>query len=120
MKCQSLFSGKIKKLFQILSLFFFYNFFLPSNLDNLFFFFFFPVLIKMHSLTRSCISDNSSLTLLFPFRMLYTLGRFYTIFTRETTFLPFYFPAHQALSKKGLTLKGKNLLPMGANSFLLE
>ena len=30
------------------------------------------------------------------------------------------FPAHQAPSEKKFTLKGKNLLPWGANSFLLE
>ena len=29
------------------------------------------------------------------------------------------FPAHQVPSEKGSTLKGKNLLPQGANSFLL-
>ena len=30
------------------------------------------------------------------------------------------FPAHIAASEKGSTIKGKNLLPVGANSFLLE
>ena len=30
------------------------------------------------------------------------------------------FSVHQAPSEKGSTLKVKNLLPMGANSFLLE
>ena len=34
--------------------------------------------------------------------------------------LPFCFPANQTLSVKGSSLKGKNLLPQGTNSFLLE
>ena len=33
---------------------------------------------------------------------------------------PVFFPVHQDPSEKGSSLKGKNLLPMGANSFLLE
>ena len=49
------------------------------------------------------------------------LGRFSTIFTRATTsVLPVYFLVHQNPSEKGPTLKGKNMLPLGANSFLLE
>ena len=39
---------------------------------------------------------------------------------RKLLWLPSCFPAHQALSEKGSTLKGKNLLPWGANSLLLE
>ena len=34
--------------------------------------------------------------------------------------IPVCFPAHKSLSDKGSTLKGKNLLPRGAKSFLLE
>ena len=34
--------------------------------------------------------------------------------------VPVCFPAHQVTSDKGSILKGKNLLPLGANSFLLE
>ena len=41
--------------------------------------------------------------------------------TRENTFVAFFtLPVYQIPSKKGSTLKGKNLLPVGANSFLLE
>ena len=50
-----------------------------------------------------------------------SLDVFSAIFTKETTFvascLLFCTPAP---SEKGSTLKGKNLLPRGANSFLLE
>ena len=38
------------------------------------------------------------------------------IFSREVTLLRLFFLP----SGKGSTLKGKNLLPLGANSFLLE
>ena len=34
--------------------------------------------------------------------------------------LPVCFPTHHVTSGKGSVLKGKNLLPVGANSFLLE
>ena len=34
-------------------------------------------------------------------------------------FLFFCFPAYEFPSKKGPTIKGKNLLPMGVNSFIL-
>ena len=48
------------------------------------------------------------------------LGRFSDIYTVETFFfeLPVRFPV-QIPYEKGSTLKGKNLLPQGANSFLL-
>ena len=50
-----------------------------------------------------------------------TLSDFFTIFTRKTTlWLPVSIIAHQTPSGKGSTLKGKNLLPLGANSFLLK
>ena len=39
---------------------------------------------------------------------------------RQILLLPVSFPAHLVPSEKGSTLKGKNLLPRGANSFLLE
>ena len=40
---------------------------------------------------------------------------------RETILqLPVCFPAKESPSEKGAALKGKNLLPLGANSFLLE
>ena len=50
------------------------------------------------------------------------LGRFFIIFTRKTTFcnFKFYLAAHQSLSEKDSSLTGTNLLPPGANSFLLE
>ena len=38
----------------------------------------------------------------------------------QLLWLPFGFTAHQDSSRKGSTLKGKNLLPSGANSYLLE
>ena len=49
-----------------------------------------------------------------------TLGRFTTIFLqgRQILWLPVCFPAYEILSEKESTLKGKNLLPLGANSFL--
>ena len=40
---------------------------------------------------------------------------FSSFFTRETTFVT---SALLRVSQKGAALKGKNLLPMGANSFL--
>ena len=62
------------------------------------------------------------------------LVHFSAIFTWETTFVTScFFPMHQISSVKrsalngkqfaplrGFTQKGKNLLPRGANSFLLE
>ena len=58
-------------------------------------------------------------------------GRFSTIFKRETTVVTSFFPfrvdpfspcipAHEDLFEKRSTLKGKNLLPLRANPFLLE
>ena len=42
-------------------------------------------------------------------------------FTKETTFvISVCFPPQPAPSEKGTTPKRKNLLPRGANSFLLE
>ena len=38
---------------------------------------------------------------------------------RQLLSLPVFFPTHQVPSKKGSTLKGKHLLPVGANAFLL-
>ena len=50
-----------------------------------------------------------------------TGGRFSVIFDKgDNLRLPACFLAHHIPSEKGSTLKGKNLLPMGANSFLLE
>ena len=51
-----------------------------------------------------------------------TLGKFSTVFLQGRYFLGFSIglPEHQVPSEKGSTLKGKNLLPQGANSFLLE
>ena len=68
---------------------------------------------------------------------IYTLGSFFhhfeqgkqlfpttffpTLCTRETIFVTScLFPAHHPSNEKGSTLKGKNLFPKGANSFLLE
>ena len=49
------------------------------------------------------------------------LGRFSAIVTREMILYPsICFFAHKFPSKKRSTLKEKNLLPWGANSFLLE
>ena len=47
---------------------------------------------------------------------------FFGIFCREDNLLvtSYLLTQHQAPSQKGSTLKGKNLLPRGANSFLLE
>ena len=39
---------------------------------------------------------------------------------RQVLSLLVYVPAHQSPSEKGSTLKAKNFLPLGANSFLLE
>ena len=39
---------------------------------------------------------------------------------RQLSWLPVCFPAQQVPSENGSTLKGKNLLPLGANSFLYE
>ena len=46
---------------------------------------------------------------------------FPTSFARETTFMASCLVSciHKTLSEKGSTLKGKNLLPVAANSFLL-
>ena len=47
-----------------------------------------------------------------------TLGSCVTIFTRDKLlWLHVFFPAHQAPSEKGFTLKRKNLIPSGANSY---
>ena len=49
------------------------------------------------------------------------LGRFSAFFTRETTRVTFcLLSAHQAPPGKWSTLKGKNLLLRGANSYLLD
>ena len=48
-----------------------------------------------------------------------TPGSFSAIFPRETTFVTVYIPAYLVPSEKGSMLKGKNLLPKGANSFFL-
>ena len=54
-------------------------------------------------------------------RGLNTLGRFSSTITREKTIvLSVCIPAHQVPSEKVFILTGKNLLPQGANSFLLE
>ena len=47
------------------------------------------------------------------------LGRFSAYFDKDDSFLT-PISVHQPPSQKGSTLKGKNLLPSGANSFLLE
>ena len=51
-----------------------------------------------------------------------TFGRFFSPFLqgRQFLWLPVCFAAHQISSEKGSTLKGKNLLPGGANSFLFR
>ena len=50
------------------------------------------------------------------------LGRLSAIFNKGGNFYDFLFtfPAYKIVSEKGSTLKGKNLLPLGANSFLLQ
>ena len=55
-------------------------------------------------------------------RRLHKLDTFSAIFLqgRQILWLPVCFPEHQVPSGKGSTLEGKNLLPVGANSFLLE
>ena len=48
-------------------------------------------------------------------------NRLFTNFTRRQILrLPVCFPAHQIPSEQGSTLKGKNLLPMGAILFLFR
>ena len=42
-----------------------------------------------------------------------TLGSFSAIFTLETEFVTCLLPVHNAPSKRGSTLKGKHLLPLG-------
>ena len=51
-----------------------------------------------------------------------TLDRFYAISAKGDNFCDFLFSFQytKSLLKKGSTLKGKNLLPRGANSFLLD
>ena len=51
-------------------------------------------------------------------RGLYTPIRFSTVF-KEDNFCD-CFPAHKGPTEKGSSLKGKNLLPLGTNSFLFE
>ena len=55
-------------------------------------------------------------------RGLDTLSRLFAIFQGRQLFLwlPVCCPAYQSPSVQRSTLKGKNLLPLGANSFLLE
>ena len=54
-------------------------------------------------------------------RRLDTLGRFSIIFNKGDNFFDFLIAfLHNKSLGKGSTLKGKNLLPKGANSFLLE
>ena len=54
-------------------------------------------------------------------RDLIHLVEFPSFFTRETTFLAScLLSVHKSPSEKGSILKGKNLHPLGANSFLLE
>ena len=47
-------------------------------------------------------------------------SRLSVILERETSWLLVCSPAHQNPSENGSALKGKNLLPTGANSFLVE
>ena len=48
-------------------------------------------------------------------------GKFSTIVYKRANFCDFIcIPAHESPPEKGSTLQGKNLLPWGANSFLLE
>ena len=55
------------------------------------------------------------------FKDLDTFGRFSVVFTRETTFVTYRFlSCTSSPFGKRSALKGKNLLPIGANSFLLE
>ena len=51
----------------------------------------------------------------------HTFGRF-SVKSKERDKLlhPIYVPIHQASSEKDLSLKGKNMLPLGANLFLLD
>ena len=42
------------------------------------------------------------------------------VFTGKAIFYSVCLPVHQALYEEGSTLKGKNLLAVGANSFVLE
>ena len=50
-----------------------------------------------------------------------THGRFSTIFNKGDNFCDLLFAVlHMVPLQRGPTLKGKNLLPVGANSFLLE
>ena len=44
---------------------------------------------------------------------------FYT-FYKATAFMTVYFLAHPISTEKVAALKGNNLLPLGANAFLLE
>ena len=69
-----------------------------------------------------CLQKRPRSDITVPLRGLDTLGRvFHHIFENETTYihLSVCVPAHQVPSEKGSILKGKNLLPQGANSFLL-
>ena len=50
------------------------------------------------------------------------IGRFFPSCLKEKKLLclPLCAPPHQAPSEKGFTLRGKNLISWGANSFLLD
>ena len=51
----------------------------------------------------------------------HTFGRFSVKSKKRDKLLhPIYVPIHQAPSEKDLSLKGKNMLPLGANLFLLD
>ena len=81
----------------------------------LFFFCFFGSLL-LSLLLLYCGQIRNSLIL----KDLDMLGWFLPFFYKEDNFCDFVcFPSHKAPSEKRCTLKGKNLLPMGANSFLL-
>ena len=66
--------------------------------------------------------DQNFASLTKPSTGLDILGRMYAIFTQGRQFVwhPVCFIALQANYKTESPLKGKNLLPAGANSFILE
>ena len=66
-----------------------------------------------------CMSGILSNIILGMFKGLDTLGRVFAILYKGDNFVTCYYE-YQIASEKGSILKGKNLLPLGANSFLLE
>ena len=72
----------------------------------------------LHAIGNKFLRGMDTLNRFFFF---FFFARFYFFQGRQLLWLPVCFPAHPLpYEKKESTLKGKNLLPLGANSFFLE